>query len=101
MRHENSIRNGTFMKPPAPATILLVEDEPGVALLEQIRLERAGYFVLRASTAEEGLSQIAGGNVDLVVLDQQLNEAMSGLDFFRQIKQAGYDVPAVLVTGLQ
>ena len=26
---------------------------------------------------------------------------MSGLDFFRQIKEAGHDVPAILVTGLQ
>jgi PAS domain S-box-containing protein len=89
------------MKSPAPATILLVEDDPGVARLEQLRLERAGYRVLKAATAEEGLAQISGGRVDLVILDQQLNEAMSGLEFFRNIKQAGHSVPAILVTGLQ
>ena len=37
------------------ATILLVEDDPGVARLEQLRLERAGYAVATAATAEEGL----------------------------------------------
>ena len=37
------------------ATILLVEDDPGVARLERLRLERAGYEVATAATAEEGL----------------------------------------------
>ena len=37
-------------------TILLVEDDPGVARLEQLRLERAGYDVATAATAEEGLA---------------------------------------------
>jgi PAS domain S-box-containing protein len=84
-----------------PATILLVEDEPGIARLEQLRLERAGYIVQKAATVEEGLARIAEGNVDLVVLDQQLDAEMSGLEFFHRIKQAGYSVPAILVTGLQ
>src|SRR5262245_39061795 len=89
------------MKSQAPATILLVEDDPGVARLEQLRLEQAGYSVVKATTAEEGLAQIAAGRIDLVVLDQQLNAAKSGLEFFRQSKAAGHSVPAILVTGLQ
>ena len=31
--------------------ILLVEDDPGVARLEQLELERAGYSVVTAATA--------------------------------------------------
>ncbi len=83
------------------ALILLVEDDPGVARLEQIRLERAGYTVVTAATGLEGLERIAAGGIDLIVLDQQLQSGMSGLDLFRQIKEAGHDVPAILVTGLQ
>ena len=52
------------------ATILLVEDDPGVARLEQLRLERAGYAVATAASAEEGLDRVAGGGIDLIVLDQ-------------------------------
>jgi len=89
------------MTTPARATILLVEDDPGVARLEQLRLERAGYNVVKAGTAEEGLMQIAGGGIELIVLDQRLGEEMSGLEFFSRIKQAGHNVPAILVTGLQ
>ena len=51
-------------------TILLVEDDPGVARLERMRLERAGYGVAMAASAEEGLSRVAEGGIDLIVLDQ-------------------------------
>ena len=81
-------------------TILLLEDDPGVARLEQLRLERAGFAVVTATTAEEGLEQIANGQIDLIILDQRLNSGTSGLEFFRQVKEAGYNVPAILVTGL-
>jgi PAS domain S-box-containing protein len=89
------------MSAQSQALILLVEDDPGVARLEQIRLERAGYVVLTAATAEQGLARIAAGSIDLIVLDQQLSSGSSGLDLFRQIKEAGHDIPAILVTGLQ
>jgi PAS domain S-box-containing protein len=88
------------MESPVRATILLVEDDPGVARLEQLRLERAGFAVISAETAEEGLAQIARGQIDLIILDQRLNSGTSGLEFFRQIKEAGHNVPAILVTGL-
>ena len=83
------------------ATILLVEDDPGIARLERLRLERAGYTVATSATAEEGLRQVAEGGIDLIVLDQQLTPGTSGLEFFRQVKAAGYNVPAILVTGMQ
>jgi CheY-like chemotaxis protein len=83
-----------------PATILLVEDDPSCPT-EQLRLERAGYTVTTAATAEAGLRKVADGEVALIVLDQQLTSGVSGLEFFRQVKAAGYNVPAILVTGMQ
>src|SRR5215467_5287560 len=83
------------------ATILLVEDDPGVARLERLRLERAGYEVATAASAEEGLNRVAAGGVDLIVLDQNLSHGISGLELFRRVKAAGYNVPAILVTGMQ
>ncbi len=83
------------------ATVLLVEDDPGVARLEQLRLERAGYAVALVATAEEGLRKVADERVDLIVLDQQLSPGTSGLEFFRAVKAAGHNVPAILVTGMQ
>ena len=63
----------------ARAVILLVEDDPGVARLERLRLERAGYDVATAASAEEGLNRVAGGGIDLIVLDQNLSHGTSGL----------------------
>ncbi len=86
--------------PQSPPVILLVEDDPGVARLEQIRLERAGYTVKIATSAAQGLEEFAAGRIDLIILDQRLSSGTSGLEFFGQVKDAGYNVPAILVTGL-
>jgi PAS domain S-box-containing protein len=82
------------------ATILIVEDDIGLARLQQRRLERAGYFVAVATTAAEGLARVRRGDIDLAVLDQNLPGGSSGLELYRQIREAGYSVPAILVTAL-
>jgi len=60
-------------------TILVVEDDPGISMLERRRLERAGYGVVCATTAEEALVYVEQG-VALIVLDQGLPDA-TGLEF--------------------
>jgi PAS domain S-box-containing protein len=82
------------------AVILLLEPDPTVARREQLPLERAGYAVATAATAAEGLERLAAGGIDLVVLAEHLDSRLTGLDFFRQIKAAGHDLPAVLITPL-
>ncbi len=84
----------------AIARILIVEDDEGLARLQQRRLERANYSVAAVSTAAAGFDRVREGDIDLMVLDQQLPGGVSGLDLFRDIKSAGYQVPAILVTGL-
>ena len=82
------------------ATLLIVEDDPGVARLQQVRLERAGYNVLVAASAAEALEQVNQAPVDLLLLDQGLPGNTSGLELYQQVKAAGLDVPAILVTAL-
>jgi PAS domain S-box-containing protein len=82
------------------ATLLIVEDDPGVARLQQVRLERAGYNVLVAASAAEALAQVKEAPVDLLLLDQGLPGNTSGLELYQQVKAAGLDVPAILVTAL-
>ncbi len=82
------------------ATVLVVEDDEGQARLQRRRLERAGYAVATAATADAGLELLRQGGIDLVVLDQNLPGGTSGLELYRQVKAAGLDVPAVLVTGM-
>ncbi len=80
------------------ATVLVVEDDEGLARLLTRRLERAGYTVVHVTTAAAGLERIAQGGLDLILLDQRLPGEVSGLDLYRQVKANGRDVPAVLVT---
>jgi PAS domain S-box-containing protein len=82
-----------------PATVLVVEDDPGVARLQQIRLERAGYQVRVAADAAEALRAVKEGDVDLMLLDQHLPGGKTGLDLYQDVKEAGLDIPAILVTG--
>ena len=77
--------------------ILIVEDDPGVALLERRQLQRAGYDVEVATTPDEAMTAFRKGNVNLALLDLKLDGA-SGLDLYDRMKAEKGSVPAVLVT---
>ncbi len=79
-------------------TVLVIEDDAGLAHLMQVRLERAGNVVIAVGDAKEGLRRALAGGIDLIVLDERLPGGASGLDLFRQMKAAGHDVPTILVT---
>jgi two-component system, OmpR family, alkaline phosphatase synthesis response regulator PhoP len=77
-------------------TILVVEDEPGIARLVQDYLERAGFAVARASTAAEALAFARAKAPALVVLDLGLPD-LDGLDVTRELRRLG-DTPIVMLT---
>ena len=86
--------------PPDPTpTVLIVDDDPGIAELERLRLEEAGYRTVTAASAAEGLAAVRGGGIDFVLLDYRLPGDMDGLDFYARLKAEGFDPPVVLVTG--
>ncbi len=80
-------------------TVLILEDDAGVAVLERLRLERAGYSAVVAASAEEALGALEADGIDLMLLDYKLEGPTSGIDFHGQVRAAGHDVPAILVTG--
>jgi signal transduction histidine kinase len=82
-----------------PETVLILEDDEGVARLQQKRLERAGFTTIRVTNPSAALEIIRQGGIDLFVLDNQLGGAEDGLAFYHRIKNAGLDLPVILVTG--
>jgi signal transduction histidine kinase len=80
-------------------TVLVLEDEAGVARLQQKQLERAGYRVVWAPTAAAAGAALAAGGIDLMVLDFRLPDAPDGLAFYHDLKAGGRDIPVILVTG--
>jgi PAS domain S-box-containing protein len=87
------------MKAGAHTTLLVVEDDEGLSRLQQRRLERAGYKVICAADAAQGLQYVMQGGIDLLVLDHHLPNGVTGLDLFRQVREARLNLPAILVTG--
>jgi DNA-binding response OmpR family regulator len=58
-----------------PGTVLILDDDLGVARLQRVRLERSGYAVESTATPDETLDRIRRGGIDLLVLDNQLATA--------------------------
>lgn len=81
------------------ATILLVEDEALIALLETRQLEDEGYRVIHARTGEEaiGLATSARPTIDLVLMDIDLGPGMDGTQAAQAIL-ARLEVPVVFLS---
>jgi two-component system phosphate regulon response regulator PhoB len=79
--------------------ILVVEDNPDILELVAYNLEAQGYEVVRAMTGENGLSQAARAEPDLVILDVML-PGINGLDVCRKLKQqeSTRSLPVILLT---
>jgi two-component system phosphate regulon response regulator PhoB len=67
------------------ATILVVEDEPGIQEVLKFNLGQHGHEVLVAPDAEEALGMLRGALPDLILLDWML-PGMSGIDFARRVR---------------
>ena len=52
--------------------VLVIDDDPDVALLARLQLELAGLRVTDADSAESGIAHARSGELDLVVLDWML-----------------------------
>lgn len=78
-------------------TILVVEDDDGIALPLTRALSREGYTVERSATGGDAVDRVGVGDVDLVVLDLGLPD-MDGLEVCRWIRVNGFDGPVLILT---
>ena len=70
--------------PRKPATVLIVDDEAGLRRVLEKYLERHGYRVLSAGTAESAYELLATEQADALLLDIHL-PTMSGLALYLAI----------------
>ncbi|MEX0430015.1 phosphate regulon transcriptional regulator PhoB [Spiribacter insolitus] len=81
------------------ASILLVEDEAAIREMVAMALERAGYRVRHAESAEDADAAIRLSQPDLILLDWML-PGESGIDFARRLKRERItrEIPVILLT---
>jgi two-component system, OmpR family, alkaline phosphatase synthesis response regulator PhoP len=77
--------------------ILVVEDEPTLAMAVSDRLESEGYTVDQVSTGEMALERAAWDTFDLVMLDIML-PGRDGFDVCRELRQQRLDLPILMLT---
>jgi two-component system alkaline phosphatase synthesis response regulator PhoP len=77
--------------------ILIVEDEPGIALVLESDLRLEGYDVEVARDGEVGLQRAREGDFDLILLDVMLPRK-DGFAVCRELRRARVAVPIILLT---
>ena len=81
------------------AIILCVDDEENPLMLRKLVLQKAGYGVITAKSAEEALGIMGARQVDLVLSDQ-LMPGKTGVELARQIKAEHPAVAVILLSGV-
>ncbi len=81
------------------ATILVVEDEPGIQEVLRFNLGQHGHDVIVAADAEEALNLLRGALPDLILLDWML-PGMSGIDLARRLRADSRqkNIPIIMLT---
>ncbi|UPJ55935.1 PAS domain-containing sensor histidine kinase [Bradyrhizobium sp. 192] len=80
-------------------TVLLVEDNPDVALVSIGLLEQLGYQVRRVADAEAALREIESNGVDFVFSDIVMPGKMDGLTLAHHLREIRPGLPILLATG--
>jgi two-component system, OmpR family, response regulator len=85
-------------------TVLVADDSETILLLMRKRLELAGYEVETAADGQEVADRVngakPGSEPDLLLLDAMMPRK-SGIDALRELRAAGVDTPALIVSAHQ
>jgi len=78
-------------------TILLVDDDPGLLQLLEIRLESFGYATLCAASGDEALRLLEKNTVQALVSDLRMRP-MDGLELFEKVRERWPSIPVIMIT---
>jgi CheY-like chemotaxis protein len=79
--------------------ILCIDDEENQLAVRKFVLEKAGYSVLTAGSAQEALNFLDSYPIDLVLSDH-LMPGVTGIELARQIKARNPAMPVILLSAV-
>ncbi len=82
------------------AHVLVLEDDEGLLALARRVLTKQGHRVTAVADAESAQAAVQQERPDLLIVDYNLQALESGLDFFRSLRAAGVEIPAIMVSGV-
>lgn len=80
------------------AKVLVIDDDRAVRLMTQQGLTAAGFEVLLAESAEQGLDLVRRSPPDVALVDIYLPE-INGLELFRKLRALDRKLPIIFITG--
>ena len=84
-----SLRNGR--------SVLIVEDDPSIALGLRMNLEAEGYEVMSAEDGEMALDVVRSDAPELIILDVMLPK-LNGFEVLRTLRQEGHTMPIIILS---
>ena len=83
----------------APATVLVVDDDPVILKLLEVNFEMEGFEVVRASDGAEGLERARAVLPDIVILDVMMPR-MTGYEVAKALREDDHTahIPIIFVT---
>jgi CheY-like chemotaxis protein len=101
-----TLKDGETPRITKPVRVLLIEDNPGEAIVIQSMVLKAAARIPQLSSVEVsradllsgGIERILAGEVDMVFLDLSLPDS-EGLDTLRRILEQDPGIPVVVLTG--
>jgi DNA-binding response OmpR family regulator len=83
--------------PASPRRVLVIEDDPSIALGLRINLEAEGYEVVAAEDGERGLEMVREAEPHLVILDVMLPK-LNGFEVLDKVRKQGHTMPIILLS---
>ena len=80
--------------------ILCVDDDDDILYALRLVLEKNGYEMVEASTAEEGLRVYKEANPDLIIVDLMMEEVDAGTSCVKELKLAGNAAPVYMLSSV-
>ena len=81
-------------------TILCIDEDEAILRYEKALLERSGYAVLTAASAQQGLRLVTMCKCDAVLLDYEMPE-MNGHEVAAEIKRVRPELMVILLSGTE